>query len=405
MRASVRSALFGMVFGLSAMLGAAAQPTPPAGPCAYLASLVPEQVGPVFLPSYPTIATGPLHGAAFLYDNAAATLALIGCGEAGRARHIGDAILAALDHDRAWRDGRLRNAYAAGPVTAASVKLPGWWDDGQRRWLEDSYQVGSDTGNMAWAMLALLALDKAGFGPAYLDGARRIGLWAAARQDDRGAGGFTGGFLGWEPTPQPVAWKSTEHNTDLAAAFAQLAATTGEPVWSERAAAARAFVSAMWDPATGGYATGTGSDGVSRNPLLALDANVWPSFALPGEASARGTTVIASLDARLASADGYAYSEAGPGTWIEGTAQVALLQKLLGHEQAATRLNATVAAARAPVGGYFATGHTTLATGFADASNPKVERYYLHVPHLAAAAWAAMAVQGYNPFVAAARLP
>ena len=53
-------------------------------------------------------------------------IALVGCGERERARHIGDAILAALDHDRAWHDGRLRNAYAAGSVRQFPVKLGGW---------------------------------------------------------------------------------------------------------------------------------------------------------------------------------------------------------------------------------------------------------------------------------------
>ena len=44
------------------------------------------------------------------------------------------------------------------------MKLSGWWDDKQNRWVEDPYQVGSDTGNMAWAMLALLALARDGKG-------------------------------------------------------------------------------------------------------------------------------------------------------------------------------------------------------------------------------------------------
>src|SRR5258705_10544825 len=50
----------------------------------------------------------------------------------------------AIDKDRTWHDGRLRNAYAAGVVTSSSAKLPGWWDNTQNKWLEDRYQVGSD---------------------------------------------------------------------------------------------------------------------------------------------------------------------------------------------------------------------------------------------------------------------
>ena len=52
--------------------------------------------------------------------------------------------------DRHFRDGRLRNAYVAGPPTA---RLPGWWDAAAGRWVEDAYQVGTATGVVAWAML------------------------------------------------------------------------------------------------------------------------------------------------------------------------------------------------------------------------------------------------------------
>jgi hypothetical protein len=160
--------------------------------CVTLAGLIPIDGGPLFLPSYPTAEPGPLHSVAFLYDDAVAAIALAGCGEAGRARRIGDAILAALNGDRFWHDGRLRDAYAAGPVRESPVKLGGWWDAAQNRWLEDAYQVGSDSGNMAWAMLALLALDRAYPDAPYRAGAIRIGQWLAGRADSRGTGGVTG---------------------------------------------------------------------------------------------------------------------------------------------------------------------------------------------------------------------
>jgi hypothetical protein len=393
----------------AASLSAAATAEPQTA-CAYLTSLVPEEGGPLFLPSYPTAEPGPLRGVAFLYDDAVAAIALIGCGEPGRARRIGDAILAALDHDRAWHDGRLRNAYAAGLVPAGGagdgpVKLGGWWDQGQGRWLEDAYQVGSDAGNMAWAMLALLALDRSAPDRRYRDGAARIGDWVARRADIRGEGGYAGGFQGWEPAPTELLWKSTEHNTDLAAAFTLLSSATGDPIWQIRAANARGFVLAMWDPQDGGFGTGTGTDGVTRNTLLALDADIWPLLALPGVLALHGTEALATADLKLRSGDGYAYSEAGPGIWTEGTAQMALLQKLTGRATEAERSMRAIETARAPGGAYFATAHETLATGFADPTNPKVERYYLHLPHLAAAGWTALAERGFNPFTASAALP
>jgi len=385
---------------LSLMSTAIAQTQPAPTACAYLTSLVPMDGGPLFLPSYPTAENGPLRSVAFLYDNAATVIALVGCGEAGRARHIGDAILAALAHDRAWHDGRLRNAYAAGSVGQYPVKLGGWWDKAQNRWVEDRYQVGSDTGNMAWAMLALLALERAGQGPAYREGAARIGDWVARQADSRGAGGYAGGKSGWEPSPSQVLWKSTEHNTDLAAAFALLETATSDKVWAERAQLAGAFVAAMWDDGCGCFHTGTTDDGVTPSRLLALDAEIWPLLAMPGLAQAHGDAVLATVDQRLRGGDGYCYSEAGGGLWTEGTAQAELAMKLLGRADRAAALNAAVDRERAPQGGFFAIAEATMPTGFGDETNPGTQRLYYHLPHLAAAAWAALAEAGFDPFTA-----
>jgi hypothetical protein len=375
---------------------ALADSTPTA--CDELSRIIPVDGGPLFLPSFPTAEPGPLRGTAFLYDQSVATIALIGCGEAGRARRIGDAIVWALDHDRAWHDGRLRNAYAAGTVRGDPVKLAGWWDQARNRWLEDGYQVGADTGNMAWAMLALLALDRALFDHRYRDAAARIGKWVAGRADDRGAGGFTGGFFGWEPNPTALTWKSTEHNTDLAAAFTRLAEATGDSVWSDRAERARRFVTAMWDDQRGCFAVGTTDDGVTPNRVIAIDAQLWPLLAIPGLASEHGDTVFKTLGESLKADGGYGYSDAGHGVWTEGTAQAALVATLLGGDQAASALAATVEAQRAPSGGYYATPSPSLDTGFAEASDPGRTRAYYHLPHLAATAWAALMEKSYNPF-------
>ena len=55
---------------------ASAAPLPTA--CTHLSSAMASQpAGPVFLASYPTVKSGPLQGAAFLYDNAVAAIALV----------------------------------------------------------------------------------------------------------------------------------------------------------------------------------------------------------------------------------------------------------------------------------------------------------------------------------------
>lgn len=371
--------------------------------CAYLSQSVDAQAaGAVFLPSFPTVESDALRGAAFLYDNAVATIALIGCGEGKKAARIGDAMLAALDRDRTWHDGRLRNGYLAGPVGTGAVKLAGWWDSEKKMWVEDRYQVGSDTGNMAWAMLALLALDRSTGDHRYLDGAKRIGSWVKQWRSKVGAGGFTGGTFGHEPEPTVETWKSTEHNTDLAAAFAGLARATGSKAWRAEANAALKFVRAMWRPKCGCFAVGTGKDGKTLNLYLALDAQTWPLLAIP---KAAGAYEPAIAQAELRVGDGFAYSEAKEGIWREGTAQVALLLQLLGRDDEARKLMTSLEALRAPSGSYFATSARELPTGFMLETDPTQPRQYFRVEHLAAVAWVAIAQTRMNPFTGTQALP
>lgn len=398
----------------AACIGSASAAAPPVDACAWLAKQMSMQSAPaVFLASYPDAGPGPLRQAAFLYDNALAAIALTGCDRTADARRIGDAVLLALEHDRFWRDGRLRNGYLAGAVGAAPLKLAGWWSSRDQRWLEDDYQAGSDTGNLAWAMLALLTLERSartqdpGYRDGrYLAGAMRLGRWLAAQRDGRGAGGFRGGSFGSETAPRALQWKSTEHNTDLAAAFAWLATSSGDAHWRVLSQVATGFVEAMWDARRGAFDAGTREDGVTRNSLLALDAQVWPLLALPG-GDARYHQAYAKGAQRLRTGDGagYAYSEAGGGSWTEGTAMTELLRKLLGAETGATAAVAAIGLARAPDGGYFATTAAALPTGFMLDTDPLQPRVYPHLEHLGAAAWVALCDLGFNPYTAARSLP
>jgi hypothetical protein len=385
-----------------------------AGACDYLRDQFPLLArGPILLASFPTAEEGPLRDSAFLYDNAVAAIALVGCGETELARRIGDALLIALEHDRFWHDGRLRNAYAAGSVKKGRpLKLPGWWDASQERWLEDRYQVGSDNGNMAWAMLALLALDKASGDAGYRTGAARIGQWVVAQQDRRGIPGFTGGTFAHEPEPERVRWKSTEHNADLAAAFNWLARS--EPArWREPAQVAAGFVAGMWDAKRNCFATGTGDDGVAINPIIVLDAQVWPPMAVPAVGQ-RTEAALACAHEWLSFEGGYAYSEVRDGVWTEGSAQALLLLKLLqadpksrspAREKQIQQLRAAIEKQRTKDGSYYASGTQRLPTGFMLATDPLQPRLYFRLPHLGAVAWVALAEKGFNPFTGEFALP
>jgi hypothetical protein len=371
--------------------------------CAYLSnSLDARSPGPEFLASYPTVKSGPLQGVAFLYDNSVATIALVACDQVKKAGKIGDAILAALDRDRYWHDGRLRNGYLAGPIGPGPVKLAGWWDKKQNMWVEDRYQVGSDNGNMAWAILALLALDRATRDHRYRVGAVHIAVWIKQWLDKSAPGGFTGGTFAHEPVPVVEAWKSTEHNADLVAAFTGLAQATCDKAWLVEANAALKFVHAMWRPKCGCFAVGTTEDGKTRNLYLALDAQTWPLLAI-ANAVARYKAAVAPI--KLRDGDGFAYSEAKEGFWTEGTAQVALLLQLSGRDDEAVGYMKAVDAMRTPDGSYYAASTTQLPTGFMLETDPTQPRQYYHIEHLAAASWVAIAQRRYNPFTRTNALP
>lgn len=351
---------------------------------------VPAAAKAALLASFPSAPRGLLRDSAYVYDNAVAAIALLGCGDTIKARHIGDAFLHALERDRFWHDGRLRNAYAAGPTGTAPMRMAGLWDATQKRWVEDSYQAGSDTGNQAWAMLALLQLHNVTRDARYLAGARRLAAWLETRADTRGAGGFRGGMQGFEPNPLQLSWKSTEHNIDLYAAFAQLAHQNNDVRWRNDAQLAQKFVAAMWQADCGCYAAGTTTDGSTLNHFLALDVQVWAELALPGDAAKR-PLIQGTLDRKLRATEGYTYSEAGHVMWTEGTAQVELLLRVAGRKADADALHAIIERQRTADGGLYATDGGDLDTGLAG-------RTYLHLSHLGASAWAALGETGFNPF-------
>ena len=385
-----------VLLALAAMCGGA-QAAPSA--CGVLRRAVEQSPpGPAFLPSFPKETDGPLHNTAFLYDNAVATVALVGCADAKDAARIGDAMLVALDHDRTWHDGRLRNGYAAGHADNP-VKLAGWWDKKQNRWVEDGYQVGSDTGNMAWAMLALLSLKDA----KYRSGAIRIAHWVDTQFDTRPPQGFMGGTFGDQPKPTRNRWKSTEHNTDLAAAFTQLSAATGDKHWRERAGIASAFVATMCNPKCGCFDAGMAEDSKARNTTLALDAQLWPLLAIPAVRS-HADAALATVKHRLGLKGGLSYGETRDGVWTEGTEQAVLVMKMLGRAKEAAALSAAAEKNRAPDGWYFA-ADTKTSTGFDLQTDLKQRRAYFRIPALAPLAWAALAEQGFNPFTGTAALP
>jgi hypothetical protein len=316
--------------------------------------------------------------AAYVYDNALAGLLLLAAGHRDAALRIGQALALAQAHDRKFSDGRLRNAYAAG-VMATPAKLPGFWDAKAGRWAEDPYQLGTDTGPVAWAMLLWAALgmrapaDDAGD---FIDAALRA------------PHGYYGGLYGFDPSQQRLYWQSTEQNTDLAAAFRILGR-------AEDAGHARGFVQAMFDTNLHRFDSGCGPDG-AVNHLLAADAGIWPYLAGLGDAA----SALAAIEA-LRRGDGIGFSDASTSIWLEGTAFSALALRKMGNGLA-DAFTATIGANVSPEGYVYATVAPMLSTGLTvgpalQNNIPELAFNYYRRPSLSATCWAGLAVLGTNP--------
>lgn len=395
MRLGRRALLLG-AGGVAARARAADDAPPPGTPAPDWVAALRDRLGPHpwgggLLRSYDTEGDGPFDrshaNTAYTYDNAVAGIALLAAGEVASARAIGDALAAAQARDRFYTDGRLRNAYAAGPVAATGpYPMPGWWDAAAGRWVEDAYQSGTATGVVAWAMLLWLHLHARTGEAGYRAAAARAADFVT--RATRVTAGYAGGFLGWEPQAAPVGWVSTEHNIDLAAAFAWL----GQ---AEAAAHARDFVARMWVPEAGRFLSGLGPDGAPfRHP--AADANLWPSLLpdAPAEWRRARAWVAAHLGLRGPAGEGIDFDDDLDGIWLEGSAYVALTadgarrDALLATLRGATARDGLVHAASVP----------RLTTGLAVGAGQGADFVYLSRPHVAATAWAVLALRRANPF-------
>lgn len=334
-----------------------------------------------------------LRTAAFTYDNALAVIALLACGHRAEALRIGAALERAAMHDT-----RLRNTYRAG--TPGDKVLPnGWWDAAQNRWVEDAYQSGTATGNVAWTALALLALHDATTDARWRDAAVKLATWVVANTRDAGAtGGFSGGVDGFDTAPVKLGWKSSEHAIDLVALFGRLADTKAAGDWREQAAHARRFLDSQWDDGSGHFLIGTLPDGRTPNRTTsALDVQWWSQ--MPPGAPSHWRRAIRYAERVHAVGAGFDFNDDRDGEWLEGTAQAALAYRVAGETDAARRCLVEVAAQFSAGGYVFATREPRITTGLAiGPASTSADAYYYRRPHLGATAWAALAALNRNPF-------
>ncbi len=366
------------------------------------------------LGSYETIRSAQdfdtiLRNVAFTYDNALALIAYTAAGDWDRAKLLADAFVYVQGNDRYYTDGRLRNAYQSGDLVLApgwtphnrvgTARMPGWWNETEQKWYEDQGFVGSDTGNLAWAMIALLNYYEKHGGQEYLATTITLGNWIVTHTlDTRGAGGYTGGYIKWEPDPEKVLWKSTEHNLDLYVAFERLYHITSDPIWLERANHARDFVEAMWSEGQGFYWTGTLTDGVTLNrQTIPLDAQSWAILAFGPDERTRRAIAYAEIHhhATWGNYEGFDFNDDRDMPWFEGTGQMVLAYLTLG-ERSKVQLYLNElrdVQATAPNGngkGIVAAPADGLTTGF--------EWQYFNRLHVGATAWYVFAEQWCNPY-------
>ncbi len=364
------------------------------------AASVPGQ-GPMLLPSYPGLPPGTvraLENVAFVYDNALAGIALTACGEPAQARRIADALLLAASHDPSFKDGRLRNAYRAGAITDGKVELPGYWQTQGNYWSQDPYQVGTATGNVAWAALLMLTVYDGSHDRRYLDGAVAQLRWIQAHTLGTAPPAYEGGLFGYDNAQSPQHWKATEHNLDVHAAATWAARDSGDAALMQQARIAGDFVTSMWDPREHRFLVGTLDDGktLSRDKS-AIDAQVWPLLAFNPH-PAEWDQVWPWIESQHRSGEGYGYRRQPDGMWTEGTAQVATALLASGKAVPDT-LWRLLLAQRGPGGMLYATPQSRIATDFAiGPTSTYADFFYYHQPHLGATAWAALAAKGWNPF-------
>jgi hypothetical protein len=265
----------------------------------------------------------------------------------------------------------------------------GWWNSTDQRWREDAYQVGTATGNVAWAGLALITLAETTKDERFRQAAQKLGHWIVANTMDK-KGGFTGGIFGDVNASTKETWKSTEHAADLAALFARLK-------MPEAHRHARQFLTFVFDKRAGHFPTGLGTDGETiNNATSGLDAQLWPLL-LP-DAAVEWQSALGYAEKAHGVPGGFDFNDDRDGLWLEGTAQAALVYRYLGRAADADRALGEVAKHVSPGGYIWATREPEITTGLAIGPDSVTDDFrYYRLPHLGATAWAALAANGWNP--------
>lgn len=358
-----------------------------------------------FLRSYKTINFNEpdkyLHNTCFIYDNALSLMAFIIKGERERAKIIADSFIFAMNNDRFYKDNRLRNAYMSGDlndINTGYARISGWWDNEFGIWREDEYQVSTYTGNIAWVIISLSHFYLKYGGEEYKTNAIKLGEWIYLNTyDTRGNGGYTGGYRGWEPNPQKINWKSTEHNIDIYSAFKLLYKITGDTKWEERANHSKNFVLSMYDSSKNYFYSGTQEDGITpEQQPISLDVQVWSILSGIIDFSQEKLNFIEENFLTTNNGfEGFDFNTDKDGVWFEGTSFMPLLYNFTGFTDKATKYieelkKAQISAPNSDKNGIVSSSKDGLSTG--------LEWQYYTRLHTGTTSWFIFAQNLFNPF-------
>ncbi|HET6765095.1 MAG TPA: hypothetical protein VFH27_15525 [Longimicrobiaceae bacterium] len=260
-----------------------------------------------------------MHYRADTYDTAVACIYFQERGQMDRARDLGDALVAAMNHD-ALGGGRIVAATRADELLDRGLGLTTsiFHHDGGRR----------DVGNMSWAGLALTRLYHRTGRYRYLHAAETIGGWIVANCGvDDAWGGFSGGQDHWGNV---YPWRSVEHNVDAFSLFANLHHLTGEARWAGASESARRLVIACRVEKPRNevyYVTGTGETMVLNDAVVPTDTQSWTALAgiAPGAMEGYSLLYMAhNMDAASAGFAGTRFARDGKEVQNEATAGAAM---------------------------------------------------------------------------------
>ncbi|MDR3215994.1 MAG: leucine-rich repeat protein [Clostridiaceae bacterium] len=374
------------------------------------------RVRPVFVNSYVTPtdvqAAGLMRNVSYSYDTACTIIALATAGRYTSAARLADALILAIENDRAFT-GRVRNAYAAGyPVgyrmdneqLVAYTRMPGFWDfDDTDTYLEDAYANGTTVGNTAFVILALISLYENSPTPNAKHLQTAVTLADFLLTLEAPTGGIKGGYSGHDTEQQLITYLSVEHNIDSRTAFLKLADIVGgakAATYNTAAEGCLQFILSMYNSDGHYFYSGTNEDGITPNTgLIPLDTNVWSYLNgiidyLP---DAEIADIISLIENNYGVNGGFSFQNTKDGIFAEGSASVGLLYKMLGMNDKYAAVKDTLDALRLSNGGMYATDVDILFTGYLVEGTGELSSYF-RWESMAPVAWYVMLKNGVNPF-------